>query len=97
MQCTGFHHFIKLRFDSVDMVIQRTTVGFDLRLTWATDKTKATALAFQVGPTTDKTGFLIGQMCKIDLQNPLACRRSGRENLQNQTGPVKDFNVPFLL
>ena len=96
MQCAGFNHFIKLTAQAHQLVINGTTVRFNLRLTWSTNKAQATTLTFKVGPSTHKTCTLIGECRHFDLQHALTGGRTFAKYFKDQTGAVQDLHAPLF-
>ena len=96
VQLAGLHDLSQLPLQADDGVINRAPVGLDLGFAGTAHKAAAAALSFQVGPTADKPGFLIGQMRQINLQHPFAGARPFPENLQDQRRAIQHLKLPGL-
>ena len=96
MQLAGFHHLVELALQPDHLIVNRAAVGLDLGFPRATNKAKATTLAFKVGPGADEAGALIRQRGEFHLQHAFAGAGAVGENLQDQTGSVQKLDAPFL-
>ncbi|AIJ67313.1 hypothetical protein DM38_361 [Brucella suis] len=90
------HHGFKLALDAQDFFLKQASVSFDLGFTRAAKEAPTAALAFKVGPASDKASLLVVEMRQLHLKRAFLGARAFTENLQNEPGSVDDLGVPFL-
>ena len=97
MQFACLYDTIQLLLQADDLIVNRPSIAFDLGFAGASDKTETAALTFQMGPGADKAGALIAECGQFNLQNTFAGPGAVGKDFKDQTGPVKQLDVPFLL
>ena len=97
MLTAGSYRLFKTLPDPGDAFVDRSSVGFDLGFTRSAEKAETAPLPFEVGPASDKPGFLVIEMREFDLKNAFACAGALAEDLENEPGPVQDLALPVAL
>ena len=70
VQLSRPHHGLQLPAQAHHPIVDQAPVRFDLGFTGAANGAQATTLAFEMGPGTNQTAALIGQLRQFDLQPP---------------------------
>src|SRR5271170_7962178 len=96
MQSARAFHLLQFLADLEDTFADQAAIGFDLCFTRTTQEAEAAALAFQVGPASDETAALIGEMRKLDLQATFSSLRAFAEDFEDQRCAIKHFRAPRL-
>ena len=81
-------------FQPRNLLGDQAPVGFDLRFAGSAHDTKAAALPLKVCPGPDEPRAFIGESCELDLQFAFPRSSPPGEDLQNETCPVDDLQVP---
>ena len=81
-------HHAKFIADRVDALADGATVGFDLRLTGASEEAETAALALKMRPGADEPAFLIGEARQFDLQPAFLAARAVGKDLENKPGSI---------
>ena len=77
-------------------VADHPAIGLDLGFTRTAEKAEAATLPFKMGPASNKTTGLIVEMGEFNLQTAFGRSGPSTEYLEDEAGPVDDFDVELL-
>jgi hypothetical protein len=89
-------HIVQLRLEPDDLVVEHPAVGFKLALPRPGQEASTTPLALQVGPGPHKTGALIEQPRKLNLQPAFLGAGPQSEDFKDQPGPVDHLHAELF-
>jgi hypothetical protein len=97
MQFTRPPNVIEFPLELDDPIANQPAIKLDLAFTWTAKEAKTAALALKMRPGPNQAAALIAECCKLDLQYAFMRARTLAENLENETGAIDNFGLPFAL
>jgi hypothetical protein len=92
---------VQSRVQCLDAIAEQTSVGFQLRFTWAPE-TDTTLLPLQVRPAAHQARRQVFQLRQLDLQLTFEAARPLRKDVEDQPSAIqhstlqKGFEIAFL-